>query len=432
MVAVPLTRLLPASPVLRGLTGATLVNTFGNGLFFTTGALFFTRSVGLTPAQLGLGLAIAGACGIVGSPPLGWLGDRWGHRRVLMAACAAEGAGMLGYGFVHSFATFLPLTCALTFLDRGANGVRNALVAIALPAAERSYGRAYLRAVTNVGIGAGAAAAALALQSGTRAAYLLIVAGDAVTFLAAAALLAVLRTPPVPGRGEPAGGVPGQGKPGGGAAAGRQRARPPGRHPLTDGPYLLITALNGILNLQVGLLQVGVPLWIARFTHAPRVTVSVVFVVNTVMVVCLQVRASRGTEEPRYAARVCRRAGFLLTAACAAYGLARGLPAAAAVAVLLAGAAVQTLAEVLSAAAGWALSYDLADQSAHGSYQGVFNSGFSAGILLAPAVVAVTALRFGLPGWLALGGVFALAGAALPVATRWALAQRRARGGTVV
>jgi MFS family permease len=400
-------RLLPASPVLRSLTSATLVNTFGNGLFYTTSALFFVRAMRITPAQLGLALAIAGGCGIAAGPPAGWLADRWGARRILVASLVAEGAGTLGYVAVHSFAAFLPLLCAVMVVDRGGSGVRNALIGTALSPAERTYGRAYLRAVTNIGIGAGAAVAAAALQSNTQAAYVVVVIADAITFLAAAVLLAPLKqTAEAPA----ADGAP-------------QHAGPARRSALTDLPYLLITALNGLMSLQFGVMQVGVPLWVVRSTHAPRLTVSAVLVLNTVMIVLLQVRASRGVEDPRHAAVVCRRGGLLLAVACVGYGFAHGLPAAAGVAVLLAAAAAQSVAEMLSAAAGWSLSYELADQSAHGTYQGVFNSGFSAGILLAPLVVTSTAIRFGMVGWIALGAVFALAGAAFLPATRWAVAR---------
>jgi len=412
--------------VLRALTGVTLVNTFGNGLFYTTSALFFTRSVGMTPAQLGVGLAIAGICGVAAGPPMGWLADHWDARRVLVAALAAEGIAVLGYTRVHSFAAFLPLACLVTFLDRGGSGVRNALVGTALRPAERTRGRAYLRAVTNVGIGAGAALAAVALQSGTRTAYLVMVIADAATFLAAAVLLAPLRAPGISGGPGPAGPEAGGSEAATGTAGPGAGGKPPRRSALTDLPYLLITILNGLLSLQLGLLQVGLPLWVVRSTHAPPVTVSAVLVLNTGMVVLLQVRASRGTENPQRAARICRRAGLLLAIACVAYGYARGLPAPVAVVLLVFGAIIQAIAEVLSSAAGWALSYDLADQSAHGSYQGIFNSGFTAGMLLAPLVVTTTAIRFGVPGWLALGAVFAITGVALVPATRWALARQAA------
>ena len=81
---------------------------------------------------------------------------------------------------------------------------------------------------------------------------------------------------------------------------------------------------------------------------------------------------------------------------------------------------MQTLAEVLCSAAGWALSYDLADPDAPGAYQGVFTSGFALAGMLAPLIVTSTALRFGFAGWVALGALFAAAGLALVPVSRWA------------
>lgn len=45
------------------------------------------------------------------------------------------------------------------------------------------------------------------------------------------------------------------------------------------------------------LLTIGMPLWIAGHTTAPHWLVSGLLLLNTVMVVLFQVRASRGTED---------------------------------------------------------------------------------------------------------------------------------------
>jgi MFS family permease len=401
----PVRRLLPEDPILRTLTWVTLVNTLGNGMFYTTSALFFTRSVGLSAAQLGLALALAGVCGVLAGVPMGRLSDRWGARRTLVTLVSLEAVGMLGYAFTHSFVTLVPLLCAVTFVDRGASTVRNALMGDVLAAEVRVRGRSYLRAVTNVGIGAGSAIAAIALHYDTRAAYLTMVVANAATFLFAALLLGRLPG----GRGtEPA------------ASIGRS-----GRRALRDGPYLLVTALTGVLALQFGVMEVGIPLWVVHDTHAPRLVISAVLVLNTVIVVLLQVRASRGTEDPRQAARICARSGVLLAAGCVAFGCAHGVPAVVAVVVLLVGAVLQTFGEILSSAAGWALGYDLAAPGATGEYQGVFNTGFAAGMLLSPLLITNTALRFGLAGWSGVGAIFLVAGAALIPATRWALTRNQ-------
>jgi MFS family permease len=395
-------RLVPTDPLVRRLALSTLVNRFGSGLFMTTSALFFTRSVGLSVGQVGVGLTIAGACGVAASIPAGHAADRWDPRKLFVVLAVIEAAGMLSYARVHSMATFLPVICVVAIVDQASSAVRNTLIAVGLPLERRTPTRAYLRVVTNLAIGAGAAVAALALQADTRAAYLTVIVVDALTFVIAAALL--VRLPLV-------------------ASPERSEGGPP-RRALTDLPYLTITALNAVLTLQFGMLEVGLPLWVAGHTNAPRVMVSVVFLLNTAMIVLLQVHATRRIDSTRTAGRAARRSGLLLGLACLVYASASGTAAWIAAVVLLAGGVVQTFGEMISAAVGWTLSYDLAAPDAPGAYQGVFNGGFAAGQMLAPLVVTSTAIHLGRPGWLILAVVFIAAGAALVPATRWAIRTR--------
>ncbi|WP_051467979.1 MFS transporter [Actinomadura oligospora] len=391
-------------PVIRALSAVTLVNTLGNGLLMTTGALLFTRVVGMTASQVGLALALGGVCGILAGIPLGRVADRFGARPTVVALLAVEAVLVLGYTQVHSFWTALPLICAVMFVDRGESAVRGALIAKALPPDQRVKGRAFLRSVTNVGISLGAVLASLALVADTPAAYRTVVVADAVTFVIAALLL--LRVPAL----EPA--------PGGERADGR------GFGALTDVPYVVITALAGALVMLQGVLEIGLPLWVTHQTHAPRALISAAMLLNTVMVVLLQVRLSKGSDDPGRAARMALRAGTLIAVGCVLLGLSKGLPAWTATLLVLAAVAVMTVGEMLGAAGSWALGFDLADERAQGVYQGVFNTGFAAGLVLGPLAVTQTGLRFGLTGWLVLGGIFLATAVAFVPATRWAVATR--------
>lgn len=397
-------RLVPEQPILRTLVWATLVSNIGNGLFIAISVLYFTRAARLTAAQVGLGLTVAGVCGVLAGVPAGRLADRWGARRTLVVLFCVETIGVLGYTTVRSMAAFLPLVCLVTFVDQGALTARSALIAVALPPDTRVYGRSVLRVVSNIGIGAGSAVAAIALQYDTRAAYQAMMLVDAATFLAAALLL--IRLPVA------AAGAASAGRPVEPADAGRRR--PWHRLALVDRAYLLVTVLNGLLAVQVGVLEVGVPLWVVRSTHAPRFVISAVMVVNTLMVIFLQVRAGRVIDTPHQAARACRRAGVLLAVACVLLGLAHGAAGPLATGILLAGAVVLTLGEILSSAGGWALSFGLADPTNTGQYLGVFNSGVAAGRLLSPALITFTAIQFGMAGWLVLAAVFVTAGVGMP------------------
>ncbi|MET9183171.1 MFS transporter [Kitasatospora aureofaciens] len=438
-----LRRRLHPDPTVRRLAGITLVNTVGNGLSLSVAVLFFTRVLGLSAAQLGFGMTAAGLCGVVASVPAGRAADRWGARRVLVALVSAEAVGTAGYVFVHSYPAFVLLACAVSAVDRGSSAARNALYAEVLPADRRVAGRAHLRVVTNIGICLGTGLGAIALQLDTRAVYLSAILADAVSYVAVAFLLhrlpvvapaAASVAASVAAESRERAGTPGaSGIEGGSGAAARSGAANPsdpvdkgvkqgrrGNPALRDGPFLAVTALCSVLGLQFAVLEVGVPLWIVQQTDAPRITVAGSLVVNTLMVIALQVRATRGTEERTAAARACRRAGLLLAASCLVLALAHGLPGILAAVVVLAGIALQSLAEVMGQAGGWALSYDLAGERGHGAYQGVFNAGTAAALMAGPALVSTAVIGYGPAGWAVLGAVLAAAGLAMGPAVRWA------------
>ncbi|MFG1805127.1 MFS transporter [Streptomyces sp. NPDC049040] len=464
--AAPRRRFRP-EPEVRRLSWMVLVNTFGNGLFMTVSALYFTRVAGLGVGQVGIGLTAAGVCGVAASIPAGRAADRWGSRRMLIVLSLAGAAGMASYALVHSFGVFLLVVCAETAVDRGAAAVRNALYADALPKATRVRGRAYLRAVTNVGIGAGAAVAALALQADTRGAYLAAILADAASFLVVAAMLPRIPTaargadtsPEAGAEADPdasaspeataeaapdAGASPeatadpeatAEAAPDAGAGpeatadAGAVLPDAVRRGALRDLPYLAVTALNALLTVQFAVLNVGIPLWVVRETDAPRAVVAAALLLNTVLVVAFQVRATRATRDLHSAARACRLSGLLLAGSCLVVAVSRGLPAAAAAAVLLAAVVLETAGEVFSQAGGWLLSYDLADPGATGAYQGVFQAGASAGMMLGPALITSVAIGHGPLGWAVPGALFALSGAAMVPAVRWAERRRAHRTG---
>ncbi|GAA2269831.1 MULTISPECIES: MFS transporter [Kitasatospora] len=411
--AVPARRRSPLhpDPMVRRLAGITLINCLGNGLFATLGVLFFTRLLGFGAAQVGTALTAAGLCGVLAGIPAGRAADRWGSKPVLVTLVTIDAVGTVGYVLVHDYVAFLLLSCLVTAVDRGSAAVRNALYAEVLPAERRVAGRAYLRVVTNVGLGAGTAVAALALQADTRAAYVSAFLGDALSFVLVAVLFALI---PVPVRARTA-------DTDGAAVQGKDR-----NPALRNAPFLAVTGLNALLGLQFAMLEVGVPLWIVSHTHAPRVMVAGSMIVNTLVVVALQLRATKGTEQPEAAGRIFGRGGLLVAASCLVLALAGGVSAWAAALLVVAGVGLQALGEIFSQAAGWALSYDLAGEGAHGAYQGVFGTGMSTAQMLGPALITTVVIAHGPVGWALLAAIFASSGLAMTPTVRWA--QRRKTG----
>ncbi|MDX5458094.1 MFS transporter [Micromonospora tulbaghiae] len=397
-------RLLPEPGPSRTLALSTLVNTVGRGTWLTASALFLTRSVGLSVAQVGVALTLTALVSLVASTPMGYLADRLGPRGLQMAALLASAGCTAALVGVRSFTGFLVVGVLMAVADAGTRGARGALIAGAVPPDQRVRTRAYLRAVTNVGISVGTVLAGFALAADTRGAYVTLILLDAATYVLAAAVL--LRLPPVPPMPAPAHG--------------------PRLIALRDRPFLAFTVLDGLMSMHFSLINIALPLWIAGHTTAPNWLISACLLVNTVVVILFQVRASRGTEDLTGAGRAARRAGVLLAVACALFAAGGGVPVAVAVPLLLAGALVHVVGELWHAAAGWGISFGLAPAHAHGQYQGAYGMGMQLGSMVAPLVVTTLAIGWGVPGWLVLGVVFLLLGALVPPVVRWAARTRPA------
>src|SRR5215831_4905086 len=75
---------IPARGAGRTLALVSFIDSIGTGLFLAGSAIFFVRSIGLSAAQVGLGLSIAGVVGFATTVPMGVLGDRVGPRRLFV------------------------------------------------------------------------------------------------------------------------------------------------------------------------------------------------------------------------------------------------------------------------------------------------------------------------------------------------------------
>jgi hypothetical protein len=189
---------------------------------------------------------------------------------------------------------------------------------------------------------------------------------------------------------------------------------------LRDPRYLAFCVLNGLLMTSGAILTVGLPLWIVRRTHAPAWTVAGTVLLNTLLVVALQVRASRGTDTVRGAARAMMRAGVLMLAACLVLASTGSLPEAGAIVVLGAGCTLLTLGEMAQSAGGWSLSYSLAPEDRQGEYLGAFAMGTRIYDTVGPVLVTSMVLGLGQLGWVLLGLLFLGLAAVLAVTAHWA------------
>ncbi|MEU2393832.1 MFS transporter [Streptomyces sp. NPDC007369] len=395
-------QLLPERGPQRVFAFSNLVNAVGSGIHLTAGVLLFTQAVHLSPARVGLGLGIAGFVSLAAGVGVGHLADRLGARRVYVATLVVRGLATAGFLLSDTFWPFVLAVTLATAAHAAGQAARSPIIRRHGGSRPQEF-RAYLRAVTNIGISLGALLAGWAVQVGTYSAYGVLILGNAVSFAAAAAVLFFL--------------LPGD-KPGPVAEGPRWAA-------LRDRPYLAVTALDGVMAIQFKVLTVAIPLWLVEATAAPHWMVSGTMLVNTVIVVALQVRAGRRIDSPEAGGIAYRRSGVAFLASCALVSLAAGVPAWAAAALLAGAVAVHTLGELWHAAAGFEVSFALAPERATGQYLGVFGLGAGLSEALGPGLLIALCITWGRPGWYVVGAMFALTGLAAPFAVRWAQRGRR-------
>ncbi|HEY9370282.1 MFS transporter [Streptomyces sp.] len=407
--------LLPPPGAPRALAAAQLSNSVGDGAFYVCSALYFAQIVGLSAAQIGLGLTLAWAIGSVAGVPLGHLADQRGARGTAVVLALLTATAVASFLFIRSYAPFLIAAAAYATAQCGLAAARQALLAGLVDKDARTGVMARLQSTLNAGLALGAGLGGLALHAGTRAAFLGVFALDAVAFLICALVLARLpKLPPVTAaESASADGAAG-------AASGASAADGADRFAvLRDRPYALVSLLNAVLLLRLPLLSLALPLWIPARTDAPDWTVSALFVLNTAAVMLFQVRTARFVTDLASATRAVRTSGAVMLVSCAVFALsAAALPARAALAVLLVGAALQVAGEMRHSAGAWQISFDLAPADRIGQYQGFFGTGVPAARTAGPLLVTALLVTWGVPGWFVLGGIFLAAGCAMGPAVR--------------
>lgn len=402
--------ILPAAGSARRLGVLTLIQSLGLGVFLTSSAVFFTRTIGIPAQRVGLALSVAGLCGLVCTVPIGRLADRLGAGRVLTANFLLAAVGFTAYCLVDGFAAFLAVACALAVLETSAGALQASLTDALVGEAERVRVSAQMRSLFNLGFLGGAALAGAAIAAGTSTALYATVLANAVLQLVSVAVLLGMRLPA--------------------KAAPRAAADEPGgvlrSAALRDLRYVAVALVCGALELYHPLLTVGLPLWIVTGTDAPALLVSGLLILDTVLVLLFQVTVSRGARTPAGAARMLRWAGWALGASCLVFAVSGGHGALLDSAALLGGALVLVLGELYQASASWGLSFGLAPAGRQGEYQAVFSLGRGLQQFAGPWLMTSLVVGAAATGWLVLAALFALLGLAAPPLVR-GLEKARAR-----
>jgi MFS family permease len=376
------------------LVASSLIDWTGTGFYLAISAIFLTRSVGLTPGEVGLALAAAGAVAFAGGVHVSRLGDRFGQRPALIALHVLRAAAFAGLSASHSLPPTLAMLGVIALADQVSASVTQALASDLAGAGDRVALMARLRVVTNIGITLGTVPAGLMLAGGTDAFGVLLLA-NAVSYLAAAAIVASLPRPVVSR-----------------AAAARRRLLIPSL------PTAALITVDGLLSMWNVVLNVGLPLWILQATAAPPALVAVLYGTNTVVAVVLQARISRSIRTYVGAASAQRLAGFLLAACCVCLAAAVLGGREFSTAVLSVAVLCLTLGELFKVSAAWQITFALAPAGRSAEFFATYGLGKVAFQVCGPVLITAVVLALGTTGWLLLALSFVIGSLATPAAAR--------------
>ena len=399
-----LLRLAGPTSLIRRLSVQSVLSAFGDGVFLTGSAVFFTQIVGLSAARVGLGLTIAGVVTFLVAVPLGKLSDRFGAKRVWAVSSLVEAVLYLAWLAVGGMVGFVAVMVAVQIVSTASRSARNAYRFDVFPREQRVSSNAYFRAARNVGYTLGALLAGIALATNSDDVIRMVPAVTAVLLLLNASLVARL-----PSRGEHAE----EESPLETALTGQGR-----RSALRNRGYLLMSICEGVLGTHQVLLNVVIPLWLVEETDAPRVLLAWLFGTNTVLAVLLQVAAARGVVTVADSLRAVRRGAMFLVLSCGIVLVTHDTVGWITIALVWIGHVTVTGAELFDSAGAWGLQAELSDPARRGEYQGVTQLGYTVGSVWAPAAYTFLAMEWGTPGWLIIAGVVVVAAIAIHPSAR--------------
>lgn len=390
----PLAGWLPRDGGIRRFLFVTGVDAVGTGLMLPMTALYFTRGVGLPAVSVGLGLSIAGAIGIVAVPLTGPLVERFSARRVLAGCYATSGIVYAGYPLIHAYIAFVAAVSVAAVANRITQPARVTFVRALATCNETSVDLlATVATVRNAGFAVGGLLSSAALAAGRRDGYIALALANGASYLIAAVGLRAV--------GERTGNV----------------SEAPPRHVYREllrehRDYLALAALNAVLLLYDSVLVVGVPLWLVQYTRAPVALAGLLFTINTVLVVGLQIKVSRSARRTGPAARAYARSGALAAGACLFFGAADGVPVQFAIIFLVVGGVSLTFGELFASAAEWGMSIALAPDANRSYFLSIFGIGTAVQLAIGPGLVSVILARGARAGWLVIGALMLTAGLA--------------------
>ena len=375
------------------------------GTFNTGSAVFFTQLVGLSAAQVGLGLTIAGLVSFVVAMPAGKLADIYGPKRMWAIGAGLAGLTFLAWPFIHGFGGYVTMAVVLEILENAAGAGRNAYVIDVMPQDERVKTQAYMYSSLNVGFTLGAIVGGVALAFNSDSVLRAVPIFTAIVGVCNA--LWISRLPKAPHDLRVAE-----------RKRGEKVEKPPGRSALRNPGWMFVSLFSGTLWTNQVLLNIVIPLWLVQETDAPHVLLAWLFGTNTVLCIFLPAYTSKGVRDPKSALRSIRLSTVFFVGSCVITMFTHSTVGFLTIFLVWLGHVTVTGAELYLSAGNWSFQSDLVDPLRRGEYNGVGEVFSALGSRWAPAVYTLLAVQWNGLGWLVIASFAVVATVGLHPAVR--------------
>jgi MFS family permease len=392
MFATILRQIRPPSPLAGRLAAQSLLFALGEGTFMTGSAVFFTQIVGLSAAQVGLGLTIAGAAAFMAAWPAGKLVDRFGPKRCWALSAAGQASLFTVWPFIHGFGGYVAMAATMEVIGSLGGAAYGAYTIDVLPPHERVTSRAYMYSALNVGFTLGSLLGGIALAFDSNTLLHGLPWFTTLAFLVNA--LAILRLPNAAHDDQ---------------TPEERRVKLPGPGPLRNVGWMASTFFVGVLWTNQVLLNIVIPLWLVQETDAPRVLLAFLFGTNTVMCIFLPMAVSRSVKDISTALRAIRVSAMFFVGSCLITLYTHDTVGWVTIALVWLGHVTVTGAELYLSAASWSFEAELMDPRRRGEYQGAAELSGTLGRVWAPALFTFLAMSWGTVGWLIIAGIIVAA-----------------------
>lgn len=347
---------------------STLVAATGRGLWLPFSILYFPLVVGIPLPLVGAGLTGAGICGLLLTPIAGSLVDRFGARLLFIVSFAILGCGSLVYLIAQSFALFLVGAILISSSYAVSNPASTTFIADVFPPEDRDWWFGFNRSAMNLGLSVGVLLAGWVAGIGGTASYRWLLLVNALGYFLTGAL--VLAIPVKHSRS---------------IVSEHVEERVSYLTVLRDLPFLGFIATQATLFLSYAVLEVALPPFLVTNLHAPAWGFSLLFTLNTIMVVVLQVPLMHLLARVRRT-RGIAAGGFSYAFSYLLFASVALLPRVLWIPYLVICMIIYTLAEMFLSPPSSSLGLALAPERARGRYMAVFGLCGSLAFTLAPVL----------------------------------------------